>query len=163
MDKISEKLKSIKLLLLDFDGVIVPSDEKINDKLIDRYLSRLSDDSLHADQIGIKLGVVSLFTDKSLIDKIKTAGIQNVIAGNLDKLSHAELFLKELKINLNETGYIGDDLLDIPLLQKARFSAAPDTARREVKRVVDYICRNTNEISPAKNVLTLIQKLKSNN
>lgn len=160
MDKVSQKLKNIKLLLLDFNGVIVPSNEKINVEQIDGYLSLLRNDILLAESIGIKLGVISLFQDKALIEKIKSAGIKDIIRCELDKLSHAEKYLKELGTKFEETGYIGDDLLDIPLLQKAGFSAAPETARREVKRIVDYICRKLNDVSAAANVLNLIKKVK---
>jgi YrbI family 3-deoxy-D-manno-octulosonate 8-phosphate phosphatase len=160
MDKLFLKLDKIKLLLLDFDGVIIPSCEKNSEDTLEASLAALKSDVIYADKIGIKMGVISFCSDEELIIRIRNAGIKEIITGTLDKLSASESFLNKMNIDITETAYIGDDLFDIPLLQKAGFSAAPETARREVKRIVDFICRKDNKKSYAGIVLSLIKEAR---
>ena len=78
----------------------------------------------------------------------------HVINSSINKLSNAEKIIDSLRIDFSEVFFIGDDILDIPLLQRVGFSAAPQNARREVKRVVE-------KIIPAEDVEFLLNEIKS--
>jgi len=56
-------------------------------------------------------------------------------------LSVARELCRKKKATLSQIAYMGDDLIDIPLLREVGFSAAPANARPEVKRVCDYVAK----------------------
>jgi 3-deoxy-D-manno-octulosonate 8-phosphate phosphatase KdsC-like HAD superfamily phosphatase len=51
-------------------------------------------------------------------------------------------WIKENNLTYQEVEYNGDDLADIPVLKKVGFSACPNDAVDEVKKVSEYICKN---------------------
>ena len=67
---------------------------------------------------------------------IKTASVNKVKA--------AGEILLENNLNFNDAFFIGDNILDIPLLQRAGLTSCPSNARREVKRIVDFITVGDN-------------------
>ena len=50
--------------------------------------------------------------------------------------------MTELNITFNEIAYIGDDVNDIEILERVKFSACPSDGVQECKEIVDYICKN---------------------
>lgn len=155
----SSKLKKIKYLLFDLHGVILSSEAESPDEASLEYImSKLRDDIITADKLNIRLGVISATEDQSLINKIKETGIKEVLSHSIDKVSQAEKLLKTHNLSYEEIGYIGDDILDLPLLARAGFSATTRQARREVKRAVNYIVRNENSNTVLSELLQLIAK-----
>ena len=61
------------------------------------------------------------------------------IPGCKDKLGAVSKLCKEKSISLNEVLYIGDDINDLPLLEKVGFSCCPKDAIDIVKKTVDYV------------------------
>lgn len=65
--------------------------------------------------------------------------IDYLFQGCKNKLKTALELTSQLKIDLNEAAYIGDDIIDIPLLEKVGFSGAPQNAPDYVKNKVNYV------------------------
>jgi 3-deoxy-D-manno-octulosonate 8-phosphate phosphatase (KDO 8-P phosphatase) len=61
--------------------------------------------------------------------------------GKLDKLSVARNLAKKMGITLSQTAYLGDDLIDLPLLTQVGWSATVPYGRPEVKKAVRYVTR----------------------
>lgn len=64
-----------------------------------------------------------------------------VFRGRVDKVKAAEDWCTSQNLKLSQLAYIGDDLIDIPLLKKVGWAVAPANARKEVKAEVDYVTR----------------------
>ena len=69
--------------------------------------------------------------------------------------------IKGMDLKFSNVLYIGDDMLDIPLLQKAGVAIAPSSARREVKRVVDFTVEINVNGSILQSVLEMIEGIKN--
>ncbi len=128
------KIREIKIFFFDLDGVLIHPDAA-NEKCaeaVEKY-------ALSFLQLGALFGIVTAREEDELILRLKSIENCVVLAGSINKTENADRFLKSRSINYKNAFYMGDDLLDIPLLQKCGFSAAPKKARREVKRVVTFI------------------------
>ncbi|MBE6677741.1 MAG: 3-deoxy-D-manno-octulosonate 8-phosphate phosphatase [Ruminococcaceae bacterium] len=83
---------------------------------------------------GRKSDIVSL--------RCKELGITHCYQGVSDKLS----VLKELALEIGavseQIAYIGDDINDLDCIRFCGFTACPSDAADEVKKVVDYVCKN---------------------
>jgi YrbI family 3-deoxy-D-manno-octulosonate 8-phosphate phosphatase len=66
-------------------------------------------------------------------------GIKNVYVGKDPKLEILKSWLAKLQLNLNEVAYIGDDTSDLPILERAGYSACPADAVNEVKNCVNQV------------------------
>jgi 3-deoxy-D-manno-octulosonate 8-phosphate phosphatase (KDO 8-P phosphatase) len=141
-EDISNKLNNIKLVVFDVDGVMTDAG---------MYYSESGDEfkRFHArDGIGIKrlhengflTGVISHGINKNLIAKrCELLAIKHVYAGSENKLSVLSLWLNDLKLELSQVAFIGDDINDLPLLEKVGFSACPADAVTSVKSKVDLV------------------------
>lgn len=150
-------LSKVKFLLFDLHGVVLPGEGAAPGR---KAFADLRDDLLKAEKMGIRCGIISATEDAALIQKIKELGTLEVFTHSIAKVSQAEILLKKYNLGYENIGFIGDDILDIPLLMKAGFSAAPRSARREVKRIVNYVAKNSENRTVLSDVLDLISKAR---
>lgn len=151
-------ISKLKFLLFDLHGVVIPAEASASSG--SRAFADLKEDLLKAEKLGLMCGVISATEDTGLIERIKELGLTEVFSHSIDKVSQAEKLLKKYKLGFENIGFIGDDILDIPLLMKTGFSAAPRSARREVKRVVNYVARDSEDKTVLSDVLDLISKAR---
>jgi 3-deoxy-D-manno-octulosonate 8-phosphate phosphatase (KDO 8-P phosphatase) len=140
-DRLIQKAKKIKLLILDVDGVLTDGRIIMNDS---------GDEIKHfnvRDGHGIKMimrygiGVVFLTgrTSKVVNHRAKDLGITEVYQGTFDKAEVCDKILQKKSLQFEEIAYMGDDIVDIPVLRRAGFSVAVSDASKYVKNFVDYI------------------------
>ncbi|MDX9923671.1 MAG: HAD hydrolase family protein [Ignavibacteriaceae bacterium] len=126
--------REIKLFLFDLEGVL------INEFTRDKIELLIIELNLFVDEIskyGAKVGIVTASDENGYIKFLSEIEGLNILARSLNKVESVDEFIKDSAISYDSIFYIGDDVLDIPLLQKVKFKAAPVSAKRNVKRVVD--------------------------
>ena len=135
LDKdIKQKIANLKLFLFDLDGVLILNKEKNDDVLLNyvkEFTKKLKSKKYYA-------GIITQRKEDELTKNL--AAIDNciVITSSFNKVGGVEEILKQLNLTFSNVLYIGDDMLDIPLLHKVGIAIAPNSARREVKRNVDF-------------------------
>jgi 3-deoxy-D-manno-octulosonate 8-phosphate phosphatase (KDO 8-P phosphatase) len=140
---LTDKLKALRALIMDVDGVL--TDGRI---LIDSRGSETKAFDVR-DGHGLKLlqrgGLVPvLLTGRySQIVKQRAAelGITLVHQRSHDKLASYQLIKRQLQLADHEFAYIGDDLIDIPVLKRGGFSATVADAVAEVAEMADWQSR----------------------
>lgn len=142
-------MKSTKLVLFDLDGVLI---QEHRDFTLEQILHPLKKFVEELSEYGIQFAIISGRRKDEVTDFVNEYNIP-LINASLNKVNDAEKLIKEIGIDFDEVFFMGDDILDIPLLQKVGFSAAPKNARREVKRVV-------MKIIPAEDVEFMLNEIK---
>ncbi len=145
---IKEKLNNIKLFVFDLDGVLIQNE---NDSEL--LIESVTENSKEFKKRNLAIAIVTARQKDELVEKLKEIDNCYVVYGSIDKVSSARFLLKKMDIDCENTFYVGDDILDIPLLNLCGLSAAPRTARREVRRVVDFILNGTNAKEIFKEIL----------
>lgn len=133
---------AIKLVLFDIGGVLLNENSDSEFPLV---IDKLSQFTKEMNKVGIKTGILSISEDSIPIENITKSHINMLIKSTINKEESLANYIKN-KFKYSEIFYIADDLLDLPVLQKVEYSAAPQSARREVKRVVKYIIRKDDPI-----------------
>jgi 3-deoxy-D-manno-octulosonate 8-phosphate phosphatase (KDO 8-P phosphatase) len=141
---IKEKLKRIKLLILDVDGVmtdgrIIMDNEGIESKNFD---VRDGHGIKILQRYGIKVAILTGRQSKVVEYRAKDLEIDDVYQGALNKKDVFEIILEKHKLSAGETAFMGDDIVDIPVLKSVGFSAAVADALDVVKKSVDYVTKN---------------------
>jgi 3-deoxy-D-manno-octulosonate 8-phosphate phosphatase (KDO 8-P phosphatase) len=90
----------------------------------------------------------------------KEMGIDYLIQGCMNKKSAIEKILKQNNLLMSECAYLGDDIVDIPLLKAAGISACPKDACRDVKKYVDYVSDFNGGEGVVREIIELIMKAK---
>lgn len=135
------KLKKIKLLLLDVDGVltdgrIVYTSDGVEQKFFDAHDGYGFTLAL---RYGLKLGIISGRSSPMVTKRASEFMIDEVHQDVPDKLEVYNAIKKKYHLSDNEIAYVGDDLMDVPILEVVGFSAAPNDAMEEIFDVVDYV------------------------
>jgi 3-deoxy-D-manno-octulosonate 8-phosphate phosphatase (KDO 8-P phosphatase) len=142
---IKEKLERIKLLILDVDGVM--TDGRIIMDSEGRELKNFDVRDGHGlkllQRYGIKIAILTGRQSKVVEYRAKDLEIDDVYQGVFNKKDVFEKILKKHKLSASSVAYLGDDIVDIPVLKRVGFSAAVADAVDVVKKSVDYITKNT--------------------
>ncbi|MCS7151953.1 MAG: HAD hydrolase family protein [Endomicrobia bacterium] len=160
------KLKDVKLLLLDVDGVltkgelIILDDRKNLELKIWDIKDRFAYTMLRKSGLDIKIGWISGRGGKELENRAKELRIEYFYQWVKNKLEVYEELLRKSGYTNKDVVYIGDDWLDIPILKRAYVSICPKDAVKEVKRYVDYISHYPGGRGVFREVVELILKSK---
>ena len=93
----------------------------------------------HQMQFGFISGGSS---ERIVVDRAQTLGVQRVYVGKRPKLDVVQEWIAELKIGLDNILYLGDDVNDLPVMEKVGIAACPADAPQSVKRVVQLILKS---------------------
>ncbi len=138
--KLKKRLKRIQLLLLDVDGVL--TDGKIwlgsNGLEFKAFDTKDGHGIKMAQEAGIRVGWISARNSQVVELRAKELGVSLIFQGEKNKLIAYHKILSQLKLTHAEVAYIGDDLLDIPLMEKVGVSVAIADAVAAVRREADW-------------------------
>lgn len=142
------KLRDIKLFLFDLEGVLINKNSANCSESKNKLLHQIYTACEQFTKHKLKFGIVTA-SSENYLEKIKTTSNCVVLSNSINKVKMVDDYLKNITIDYKHVLYIGDDILDIPLLQKVGISGAPKDGRREVKRVVNFITKfNSGEVLP---------------
>jgi len=127
---------------------------------VEKCFESISKASIAFNQMDLKFGIVTARPEDEFIKKLKSIDNCIVLAGSLAKVNMTDTFLHSHSINYQNVFYMGDGILDIPLLQKCGLSCAPKSARREVKRAVSLSLNADNCEELLKEILSYYKKSK---
>ena len=160
------KLKDIKLILMDVDGVltkgemIVLDDKKNIEVKIWNIKDRFAYTMLKKANLDLKIGWISGRGCKELEIRAKELKLDFFYQWIKNKLEvYNEILLKGGYKN-EDVLYIGDDWLDIPILKRVRVSICPKDAVKEVKKCVDYISKYKGGEGVFREIVELLLKAK---
>src|SRR6202795_113432 len=137
------RARRVRLLVLDVDGVLTDG-RMILSEHGDELKSFHTHDGMGvavARRGGVKVGLVT--GEKSVIGQRRGAklGVEEIVLGARRKAETVEALGVKLGVELDEIAFMGDDLLDIPALERAGLAVAPADAVPEVRAMVDGVTR----------------------
>jgi 3-deoxy-D-manno-octulosonate 8-phosphate phosphatase (KDO 8-P phosphatase) len=138
-----QKINSIKMLVLDVDGILTDCrlwmDSNGEWKRV--YSVRDGVGIKALIESGYKLAVITGAKAEDVRARIKMLGIHYLFEGALDKKPSFEQLQKESGIRPTEMAYMGDDHFDLPILTAVQFAATVPDAMENVLSAVDYVTR----------------------
>jgi len=159
--KIKAKAKKIQMIGMDVDGVLTPGDIVIMESGEEIKSWNVKDRmgfNLARRSGNLKFAWISGRACKQVEQTAKELRIEAVRLKRMDKSEALEEILKEFKLDAKNFAYIGDDLVDIPVLKRAGLSFCPKDAPEEVKQVVDYVTRAEGGRGVLREVIEMILK-----
>ena len=138
---LKSKLKNVKLFITDVDGVMTDCGMYYseNGDELKKFNTRDGMGIQLLREKGIKTAIVTKEKTKIVEARANKLKVDEVYQGIVDKLSIFEELREKYSLECSEIVYIGDDINDIPVLEKAGVSFCPNDAVDEVKNVSDYI------------------------
>ena len=155
------KFNRIKFLLFDIDGVLINRSAEKPIEYIISHQKVLIEAINYFRASGYRSGIITARGKDNVTEFLSELPFDEFFTSSIDKVSPIELMLKYNKISFEELLYTGDDILDIPLMQRSGFSICPADAKREVRRVADMILNNKSGIQTLAEIIKFIEDSKS--
>ncbi len=141
LDLIEARAKPLRLLLLDVDGVLTdgrlyygPQGEamKVFDVRDGHGIRMLMKN-------GVEVALLSARTSDIVTARARELGIARVLQGRSDKASAFAALLADVALTSDDSGYMGDDLPDLPVMRTAGFAATVADACDAAKSAAHWI------------------------
>lgn len=133
-------LSRIRLVAFDIDGVFTDGRFYLSDDGIESK-SFNTQDGFGIRQLinaGISVAVISGRQSAAVERRMAELGVAHVVQGCRDKIAALDEMTAELEISADECAYVGDDIPDLPLLQKVGVSIAVANAVTAVREACDH-------------------------
>lgn len=155
-------LKDIKMMIVDVDGVLTDGRIFSNSKGEEIKVFHVKDGSGIAfwHRAGLKTALISGRSSKAVTHRAKELGIKDVYQEVHNKLEAYEKILKKHDLRDEEVCYIGDDLIDLPVLRRVGFSVAVVNSPEEVVKGVDYVTRTPGGGGAVREVVEKVLKFQ---
>lgn len=137
------RARGVRLMAFDVDGVMTdgrlwygPAGEQLK--------------AFHvADGLGVKLlaqagiatAILSARRSRALACRARELGIGHLVMGAEDKGRAFVQLLRRARVDAEAAGYMGDDLVDLPVLRRCGFASAPASAQPLVRAHAHYVTR----------------------
>jgi len=168
------RAKKIKLLLFDVDGVLtdgklflfpVPtagqSGGQTPGQIVVEAKGFHSQDGAGisiARIAGIKTGLITRRNSDTVALRARDLKLEHVHQGTQDKLKVFREILVEEGLGAHEVAFVGDDVIDLPVMRNCGFSVAVANARREVKEESHYVTPHAGGDGALRDVIEYILK-----
>jgi len=156
------KIRAVRLLMLDVDGVLTDGRIIMNDQGCESKHFDVRDG--HGVKLLNRYGVgVALITGRrsSVVEhRAKDLGIEEVYQGVWNKVEVFEKILLKLNLYPEQTAFVGDDIVDIPVMRRVGFAVAVFDADEDTKRIAHYVTEKCGGRGAVREVCDLILKVQ---
>ncbi len=137
----AEKAAKVRLFLVDVDGVLTDGGivYDVDGREIKRFNVRDGHGIKMLQRAGVEVGIITGRTSEVVAVRARELGISLVRQGATDKVEVWRRILEETGFSAGETSYVGDDIVDVPLLRQVRFAATVADAESYVLEAADFI------------------------
>lgn len=140
-NEVFAKAKEIKVLITDIDGVLTDGGI-IYDDLGTEYKKYQVKDGLivkHLKKAGFLVGAITGRASQVVENRCEELRFDFHYHGVKDKGKKLTEVLETMELTLEEVAYIGDDLIDLPILTRVGLAIAPADALPYVKHFAHYV------------------------
>jgi 3-deoxy-D-manno-octulosonate 8-phosphate phosphatase (KDO 8-P phosphatase) len=161
---VAARAKIIRVLLMDVDGVLTDGRIWLLSRS-DGTASEIKGFSAYdgaglklARAAGLRTGLITGRESAAVSQRARECEIEFVYQGRATKLGSYEEIVRATGASDREVAYVGDDLPDLPLLQRVGFAVAVANAAPEVKRAAHYVTSRSGGEGAVREVIELIVK-----
>lgn len=155
---LKDKIAKIKMIIFDVDGVF--TDGSV-------YLSSDGKEELRFSRVdgkgielllkkGYVIAVISSEESDIVRKRMKKLGIEEIFLGIKNKSQTYNKLKAKYGVRDWQVAYCGDDIQDIPILEKVGLGCCPANSQDEVKKICDYISTKTGANNFVRDVQNLM-------
>jgi len=155
---IEEQAARIRLILFDVDGVLTDGTLLLHADGTESKVFDIKDGTgiVWAQRLGLTVGFLSARSSAATAQRATQLGITLVHQGVARKLETYEQIADSLMLEDDEIAYMGDDILDLPVLARVGLAAAPADAAPDVLSRVHWVANAKGGAGAARALIELI-------
>ena len=162
---LAERARRIKVLLFDVDGVLTDGSITIIPNANSTDLSGVEVKSFSAHDgmgialahvAGLKVGWITKRVSQVVAIRARDLRIEHVYQGQHYKVQALDQVIADEGCTLEEIAYVGDDIIDLPVLRKVGLAVASANARPQVKEIAHFVTEHPGGQGAARDTIDLL-------
>ena len=157
-----EYLHDITTFIFDVDGVLTDGTVQVTTK--GRLLRRMNIKDGFALKTAVDNGyhvcIISGGSNEGVRSRLRGLGVTNIYLGVSDKIEQMDEFLDIYNIDQKNVLYMGDDIPDLYVMQKAGLACCPQDAAPEIKSISKYVSHKNGGQGAARDVIEQVMKVQ---
>jgi 3-deoxy-D-manno-octulosonate 8-phosphate phosphatase (KDO 8-P phosphatase) len=149
---------TIRLVLFDVDGVLTDGKILMHADGSESKVFDIKDGTaiVWALRAGLRVGFLSARTSAATAQRAAQLGVTLVHQGVPSKLEAYDQIVDGLLLDDEQVAYMGDDILDLPVLSRVGLAAAPHDAAEDVRARVHWVSRANGGDGAARELIEMI-------
>ena len=158
----TDRAARVRMVLFDVDGVLTDGTTLVDGEGRESLRFDIRDGLgiVCAGRAGLATGVVSARNTAAAGSRAAALAMTHVRLGVDDKLATVEALVALEGVTMEEVAFVGDDLVDLPVLARVGFAAAPADAAPEVRARAHLVCGALGGRGAAREVVEYILKVQ---
>lgn len=159
---IKNKAAKIKLILLDVDGVLTDGGITIDDRGVEskRFNVRDGQGITLLMEYGIQVGFITGRYSNIVRRRARELGVTIVYQRVKNKAQIYERIKRQTGLKDEQIAYVGDDVMDLPILQKVGLAIMPRDGWRGLKPQVNYVTETEGGAGAVREVSELVLEVQ---
>ena len=155
---INVRASKIKLVLFDVDGVLTDGKILLHADGTESKVFDIKDGTaiVWAKRLGLTIGFLSARVSAATTQRAAQLGVTLLHQGVPSKLDTYDEIVDGLLLDDEQVAYMGDDILDLPVLSRVGLAAAPADAADDVRARVHWVSRARGGDGAARELIELI-------
>ncbi len=162
MERLEERIRKVRVVIFDVDGVLTDGSIIYDDEGRELKVFNVKDG--HGIKLlkrcGIECAIMTSRKSPVVEKRAEELGIEMVIQGAKDKLAAYREFRDATGYEDEEIAYMGDDLVDMPVMKRVGFAIGVCDGMREIKEMAHYVTENRGGRGAVREVAELVIKTK---
>jgi 3-deoxy-D-manno-octulosonate 8-phosphate phosphatase (KDO 8-P phosphatase) len=156
-EEVVKRLRSIKLLALDVDGVLTDDTLMFGPDGFEAKRFNISDGlyMVLAQRAGLEIAIISGRYSPATDSRMTDLGIKHVLQKKLDKTKQIAPLMETLNFEYEDIAFMGNEILDIKLSQKVGLAIGVADSCKELLDVVGYVTERKGGEGAVREVLEL--------
>ncbi|EGV30991.1 3-deoxy-D-manno-octulosonate 8-phosphate phosphatase, YrbI family [Thiorhodococcus drewsii AZ1] len=140
MQDIRERASRIRLVIFDVDGVLTDGSLYLGDDGLEykAFNSRDGHGMVMLQQSGVRLAVITGRTSNVVQMRMASLGVSDVFQGYREKLPAYEELKQRLELPDETIAYVGDDVVDLPVMRRVGLAVAVADAQPQVRDLAHW-------------------------
>ncbi len=158
-----EKGRRVQFLLLDVDGVMTDGTIYLDGEGREMKGFHIHDGlGIHqAQKAGIRVGIITGRSSHVVTARARELDISEIHQNALDKIKVYDHLLKKYSLVDSDMAYMGDDVIDLPILNRVGLSVAVANAIPRVKKSVNWVTQKPGGQGAVREVTDLLLAARS--
>ena len=158
MRGVIEKAKNIRIVIFDVDGVLTDGTLYLTDggEEIKSFNSRDGHGMKMLKASGVELAIITARESRSVRLRAENLNISLLYQGEKNKLKVFESLIAKIGLDKSSCAYVGDDLIDLPVMTRCGLSICVPSAPALVKKHAHYVTNSEGGHGAVREVCELI-------
>ena len=155
---VMQRARAVRLMIFDVDGVLTDGSLHygVDGELIKTFNVLDGHGIKLLERAGVATAIITARNSPNVARRAADLGIAHLYQGVHDKSAAFHQLLQQLDLTADRAGFIGDDVIDLPILHRVGFAASVPNGHPEVRSRVHYVTTAAGGKGAAREVCDLI-------